>query len=367
MLSAESPATASSDVPSDAPSESQPAKKKPVVILTLGMAGSGKTCFIQRINAWLHAKDKAPYVINLDPAVFELPYPANIDIRDSVKYKEVMKQYKLGPNGGIITSLNLFATKFDQVLEILEKKSDNEFILIDTPGQIEVFTWSASGTIISDSIARMYPTVIAYVLDTVRCTNPVTFMSNMLYACSIMYKTRLPLIVVMNKIDIVDNGYAVKWMKEFETFQEALDAEPSYSSNLSRSMSLVLDTFYQDLRTVGISSVSGQGCGAFFKQVESAVGEYYEDYVPYLEELRQAIARRKEEEMQEQLKKLKVDRGDEVLLENAPLRTDSVPESNFPPSFGQIDSDDDAEEQEVTYEDSEAADQSFARFISNQR
>jgi hypothetical protein len=29
-----------------------------------------------------------------------------------------MKQYKLGPNGGIITSLNLFATKFDQVLNL---------------------------------------------------------------------------------------------------------------------------------------------------------------------------------------------------------------------------------------------------------
>lgn len=33
-----------------------------------------------------------------------------------VKYKEVMKQYNLGPNGGILTSLNLFATRFDQVL-----------------------------------------------------------------------------------------------------------------------------------------------------------------------------------------------------------------------------------------------------------
>lgn len=32
-----------------------------------------------------------------------------------VKYKEVMKQYNLGPNGGILTSLNLFATRFDQV------------------------------------------------------------------------------------------------------------------------------------------------------------------------------------------------------------------------------------------------------------
>ena len=28
---------------------------------------------------------------------------------------QVMKQYQLGPNGGIMTALNLFATKFDQV------------------------------------------------------------------------------------------------------------------------------------------------------------------------------------------------------------------------------------------------------------
>lgn len=39
------------------------------------------------------------------------------DIRDTVNYKEVMKQYSLGPNGGIVTSLNLFATRFDQVTQ----------------------------------------------------------------------------------------------------------------------------------------------------------------------------------------------------------------------------------------------------------
>jgi len=47
---------------------------------------------MQRLNVYLHAMRKAPYVLNLDPAVLNLPYEANIDIRDSINYKEVMKQ-----------------------------------------------------------------------------------------------------------------------------------------------------------------------------------------------------------------------------------------------------------------------------------
>lgn len=110
-----------------------------------------------------------------------------------------MKQYKLGPNGAIVTSLNLFSTKFSQLLDILSKSTSNICIL-DTPGQIEVFTWSASGQIITEALASIYPTVLIYVVDVVRSTNPATFMSNMLYACSIMYKYKLPVIVVLNKV-----------------------------------------------------------------------------------------------------------------------------------------------------------------------
>ena len=80
-------------------------------------------------------------------------------------------------------------------------------------GQIEVFTWSASGNIITETLAAKFPTMVVYVMDTVRSTNPVTFMSNMLYACSILYKCKLPIIVTMNKIDIVSNKYAVEWMQ----------------------------------------------------------------------------------------------------------------------------------------------------------
>jgi hypothetical protein len=56
-------------------------------------------------------------------------------------------------------------------------------VIIDTPGQIEIFTWSASGAIITDAVASALPTVVAYIVDTPRTVAPATFMSNMLYAC----------------------------------------------------------------------------------------------------------------------------------------------------------------------------------------
>ena len=152
---------------------------KPICVLVIGMAGSGKSSLMQRINLEMIEKNKRAYYINLDPATSsanDLPFAANIDIRDTVQYKEVMKQYGLGPNGAILTSLNLFATRFDQVIRLIEKrvqessKKDVEdlsptdeqepvspeidkpldYVFIDTPGQIEVFTWSAGGQIIHE-------------------------------------------------------------------------------------------------------------------------------------------------------------------------------------------------------------------------
>lgn len=46
-----------------------------------------------------------------------------IDIRDTIDFSKVMTQYKLGPNGAIVTALNLFATKFDQVMSVTSTKN----------------------------------------------------------------------------------------------------------------------------------------------------------------------------------------------------------------------------------------------------
>ncbi|VEL14356.1 unnamed protein product [Protopolystoma xenopodis] len=128
-------------------------EKHPICIIVLGMAGSGKTTFVHKLTSYLTEYKKEIYTVNLDPAVYHVPYHTNIDIRDSVKFKEVMKQYGFGPNGAIMTSLNFFTSQFDRVINLINKNSSRvEYVIFDTPGQIEVFTWSASGTIITEAL-----------------------------------------------------------------------------------------------------------------------------------------------------------------------------------------------------------------------
>lgn len=175
----------------------------------------------------------------------------------------------------------------------------NSYAVIDTPGQIEAFTWSASGQIITESLASTFPSVIVYVVDTPRTASPNTFMSNMLYACSILYKLRLPFVVAFNKIDVLRHDFAQEWMTDFEAFQTALDQvqEESYMSNLSRSLSLVLEEFYNNLSSVGVSAATGEGMGEFFAAVDDAAKRYESEYLPdLLERIRQQQAQREEQQ-----------------------------------------------------------------------
>eukprot|EP00563_Minutocellus_polymorphus_P008988 CAMPEP_0181023392 /NCGR_PEP_ID=MMETSP1070-20121207/2024_1 /TAXON_ID=265543 /ORGANISM="Minutocellus polymorphus, Strain NH13" /LENGTH=403 /DNA_ID=CAMNT_0023100399 /DNA_START=81 /DNA_END=1292 /DNA_ORIENTATION=- len=356
--------------------------KSPTCVIVVGMAGSGKTTLMAQLqrsladgsedalssegaggdggeseaaagddtNATPRSKPPTGYLLNLDPATKVIPYGASIDIRDTVDYHQVMAQHKLGPNGAILTCLNLFATKFDQVMSILERRSfgdaptaptttsssddgeedskpaaeaasspptadvenDKEaktaemkklldYILVDTPGQIESFSWSASGQIFAESLASAFPTILAYVVDTPRCaSSPNTFMSNMLYACSMMYRTRLPLVVVFNKTDVVGSEFAEEWMTDYEAFQTALDdfttensgdaATSGYYASLTRSLSLVLDEFYSVLHHCGVSAATGDGVPGFWDTVDRAAQDFEADYVA---DLRDRVEERK--------------------------------------------------------------------------
>ena len=320
-------------------------RKPPLVVIIIGMAGSGKTTVMKAL--WRHftqcrvlksnEKDGQPtvkkvdpfktYMINLDPAVLSTPYPVNIDICDTIKYKEVMKQYNLGPNGAIMTSLNLFATKFDQVHDLLAKRApDLDIILIDTPGQIEVFNWSASGSIILDTLALSYPTVIVFILDTARCQNPITFMSNMMYSCGVMYKSKLPFILAFNKIDVRSATQCVEWMRNYQAFADDVNLEDTYMATLSRSCALAMNEFYEGIHNVSISAATSVGFEDLEIALEKARQEYTEHYLPWLEEQRKAVSERKNSIAQEASERFARDRKNEGVsedmknLENHPFR-----------------------------------------------
>ncbi|KAF6262177.1 hypothetical protein COO60DRAFT_1293600 [Scenedesmus sp. NREL 46B-D3] len=291
---------------------------KPVVVLVIGMAGSGKTTLIQRINSHMHQQQLNGYIINLDPAVSHMPYGANIDIRDTVNYKNVMKQYGLGPNGGILTACNLFATRFDQVIQLVEKPRSPplQFVFADTPGQIEIFTWSASGQLVTDLFASSFPTVVMYVIDTPRCTAPQTFMSNMLQAVSILYKTKLPMLLAFNKVDVSRHEFALEWMADFEAYSAALEADSSYAATLSRSLSLVLDEFYAGMRSVGLSALTGEGMDDLFKALGECAQEYQQYYVPELQAKQQRKEALEQRRRDKEMAKLRTDMAGKASLQD---------------------------------------------------
>ena len=254
-----------------------PKNMSTINLIVLGMAGSGKTTFVEKLEEEIANKDKESYIINLDPAVMDTLYEPNLDIRDTVKYKEVMTSNNLGPNGAILTCLNLFSTNIDKVISILEPKKDLDFIVIDTPGQLEVFSWSASGKLIADSFSLLYPSILIYIIDMPRCNNPNTFSSNMLYALSIMYKMKLPLLIAFNKSDLAKDSKVIEWMNDYESLQAELKKKDDYMSTFSSSLSLLLNEFYKTIKFVKVSSKTGEGFDELIKMCDDIKSKYQDE------------------------------------------------------------------------------------------
>lgn len=299
-------------------------ESKPHCIIVMGMAGSGKTMFVRKLISVLKVMNKQVYSINLDPAIRKLSFPANLDICDTINYKKLMQEYSLGPNGAIVTALNLYATKFHDVIDLLKTKQEAQYIVIDTPGQIETFSWSASGTIITESLAAEFPTSVVYVVDTTRANQPNTFMSNMLYATSLYYKNKLPIVLAFNKTDLYPAEGIMNWMVDFDSYMESLDgiSNTSYLANLNRSLALVLDEFYQDLPCLGVSAITGFGFENLLPSLKKSRDEYFSSYLPDLENRRKVA---EENRVKENVGKMQEDAEDlsEIRELMNKLRTES--------------------------------------------
>lgn len=109
--------------------------------LVIGPAGSGKSSYSTAIYEHCCAQRRTVHVINLDPAAETFKYPVSIDIRDLISLDDVSEELKLGPNGGLIFCMEYLIEN----IQWLEKKIgeyEDDYLIIDCPGQIELYSFS---------------------------------------------------------------------------------------------------------------------------------------------------------------------------------------------------------------------------------
>ena len=113
--------------------------------------------------------------LNLDPGSYKLPYEPDVDVRDYVEVNTLMDKYNLGPNGSLIMASDLIATRLDEIqTEVNELNPD--YVIIDTPGQIELFAFRASGPYFVTNFQADNKASI-FVFDGMLISSPVNFIS----------------------------------------------------------------------------------------------------------------------------------------------------------------------------------------------
>jgi GTPase SAR1 family protein len=174
----------------------------PYYVVVLGTAGSGKTTLAAALQDYIYRNGMDASIINLDPAVETLPYKPDVDVRDYVSARELMKTHGLGPNGALIAAVDMITLRIDELRDEVSSLKSN-YIILDTPGQMELFAFRETGPIIIDSLINDFKAVSLFLIDILYASNPSNYFSALLLSASTHVRIGLPQINVLTKIDMV--------------------------------------------------------------------------------------------------------------------------------------------------------------------
>ncbi|MEA3166975.1 MAG: GPN-loop GTPase, partial [Thermoplasmata archaeon] len=171
-------------------------------IYFIGTAGAGKSTMVAAYDRWAKQHAITTVLVNLDPGAEKLPYEPDVDIRDWVKISEIMEENGLGPNGAQVAAADMIALNLEEVMaEISGFRADQ--ILVDTPGQLELFVFRQSGKHIVSTL-NPQRSVIAYLLDPFLARTPVGFASQLMLGATTHFRFQEPMLFVLSKADRID-------------------------------------------------------------------------------------------------------------------------------------------------------------------
>ena len=228
-------------------------------IFVTGTAGSGKSMLTSKILEYYQKNGVFASALNLDPGVESLPYRPDVDVREYVDIVQIMQQYDLGPNGSMIMANDLIASKIDGIQNEIHGVNP-DYLIVDTPGQIELFAYRASGPFFIQNIDASEKTNI-FLYDGAMIASPTNFISISLLATSIKLRLGLPTINVMTKTDLIPDkiDQVLKWSSDSISLEEeltTLEGETySFATDILRTLNV--GEFTGDL--IPISNLTGEG------------------------------------------------------------------------------------------------------------
>jgi len=176
------------------------------IVMFLGPAGSGKSTLVYAYSKWLSEEfGLRVYKVNLDTAAEYIPYQPEFDIRMYIDAHRIAKELGLGPNGALVKSMEMLSENVDIVTKAIDS-AGADFILIDTPGQMEVFIFRDVALKLSQSLGKYGREFVAvFVLDgeVVKRYEDYAFVAIMCVA--LQARLGVDVVPVINKIDVAEN------------------------------------------------------------------------------------------------------------------------------------------------------------------
>uniref|UniRef100_A0A3B3CRL7 GPN-loop GTPase 3 n=1 Tax=Oryzias melastigma TaxID=30732 RepID=A0A3B3CRL7_ORYME len=249
--------------------------------LVMGPAGSGKSTYCSTMTQHAEALNRSVQVVNLDPAAEHFDYPVMADIRELIQVDDVMEDDSLrfGPNGGLVFCMEYFANNFDWLEESLGHVED-DYILFDCPGQIELYTHLPVMRQLVEQLQQWEFRVCGvFLVDSQFMVESFKFISGVMAALSAMVSLEIPQVNIMTKMDLLIDSATNKKYLDPDMYSMMEDSSHTIRSTkfkkLTKAICDLIDD-YSMVRFLPFDRTDEEGINIVLQHIDFSI-QYGED------------------------------------------------------------------------------------------